>query len=440
MAETNSAEVREFITIIVAQARAATEHLREPGLLQMSRLHPDDTREDGDAGDAIVPSRYSLKDPDIVEQMIADAINDSEAGHNVYIEPRTVRAGLAGKKRGTVEDTIAVFALVADSDADKGMEGASVRLVSLPTETSPGNTHPWIFFEKALEPQIAQQLGARLRAAIGADHGTGVVTQPYRVAGTVNYPGKKKQRRGRTACSDTRIIEFDPEALATREQFEQAYPERTNGGGGGPHIAAPNEADIPADTMAVIRGDGPPIEKRGIAFWNVVLVLKELGFTADGVLAILERHPEGIAKKYRGRLARETKRAWDKIKITPKPTAEIATPPPVFDPWQRYIAPPFPFEILPPEVHQFVSSQGTVIGSDPSGIAMSALATFSGALHHGFQLKIQRHGSWYSRPRLWVLLVAEVSARKTPTLRTTTRPLVRHDAQLRETYEQALRE
>jgi len=434
--ETNTTEVREFINIIVAQARAATRHLQEPGLLQMSRLHP------ADDDDAPVPSRYSLKESNIIERMIADAVADSNAGHNVYIEARTVRRELTGKKRGELEDTVAVFALVADSDADKRAGWTPATPISLTVETSPGNHHYWIFFETALDPKTAQALGDRLRVATGADSDTGTVTQPYRVAGTVNYPGRKKQERGRTN-TPTRILAFDPEVLSTRERFQQDFPgleQKTNGGGSAPHAAEPDDVNIPSDTMAVIRGDGPPIEKRGIAFWNVVLVLKELGFTVDGVLAILERHPEGIAKKYRGRLWRETKRAFDKIRIDPKVAAEAASTAPVFDPWDRYIVPAFPFEILPPEVHKFVSSQSTVIGSDPSGLAMSALTTFSGALHHGFQLKIQRHGNWFSRPRLWVLLVADVSARKTPTLRETTRPLVHYDAHQRVKYETDLRD
>src|SRR5262249_51354415 len=72
-------EVREFITTIVAQARAATKDLPQPGLLQMLRVHP---LNDGSA----VPYRYALDDPDLVERMTSDAINASTAGHNVYIE------------------------------------------------------------------------------------------------------------------------------------------------------------------------------------------------------------------------------------------------------------------------------------------------------------------------------------------------------------------
>ena len=111
----DSHEVRKFIEIIVAQAKAATKHLKEPGLLQVSLLHP--------LSEDLVPYRYALDNPKLVEQMTREIVSASEAGHNVYIEARTVRRGLRGKKRGEAEDTVAVFALVVDSDADKGEAG-----------------------------------------------------------------------------------------------------------------------------------------------------------------------------------------------------------------------------------------------------------------------------------------------------------------------------
>src|SRR5262245_49230601 len=83
-------EVREFIDTIIAQARAATKELPQPGLLQMLLVHPLD---DGN----VVPYRYALDDSKLVERMTSDAISASTAGHNVYIEGRTVRGGLNGK-------------------------------------------------------------------------------------------------------------------------------------------------------------------------------------------------------------------------------------------------------------------------------------------------------------------------------------------------------
>jgi hypothetical protein len=113
---------------------------------------------------------------------------------------------------------------------------------------------------------------------------------------------------------------------------------------------------------------------------------------------------------------------------------------PVFDPWQRYIVPAFPLDILPPAVQDYVKSQAAIIGSDISGLAMCVLGAFSGALHHGFAIRMQRHSNWYERPRLWILNVADPSQRKTPTLKTTTHPIVHYETHLRVKYGHDLRD
>ena len=117
-----------------------------------------------------------------------------------------------------------------------------------------------------------------------------------------------------------------------------------------------------------------------------------------------------------------------------------AQTPPLFDPWQRFIVPPFPIDILPPVAQSYVREHSEVIGCDASGVAMSTLTSFSGALHHGFALKMMRHSKWQVSPRLWVLLVADASQRKTPILLATTAPLVRYQIALQEKYEAELRD
>jgi hypothetical protein len=114
--------------------------------------------------------------------------------------------------------------------------------------------------------------------------------------------------------------------------------------------------------------------------------------------------------------------------------------PPLFDPWEKYIVPPFPFDVLPSLVQDYVAAQSTVIGCDGSALAMAVLATFSGALHHAFAVKMMRHGTWFERPRLWVLLVADPSQRKTPIMNTSTAPLAHYETHLRVKYEADLRD
>jgi D5 N terminal like/RepB DNA-primase from phage plasmid len=207
-----------------------------------------------------------------------------------------------------------VFALVVDSDADKGAAWTPNVPVSLAVETSPGNAHFWFFFEQALDRESGKTLGEGLRAITNADSDTGNICQPYRLAGTVNYPNAKKRERGRIVVP-TRGLGFNPEMLYTPESFSAEFPptarKKPNGGGQANGGGDRDETAIPAETLAAIRSTEN--QKRGRIFWNVIQTLKEDGWTIAGIAALFERYPDGLAKKYKGRLEREIKRIWNKL-------------------------------------------------------------------------------------------------------------------------------
>jgi hypothetical protein len=308
-------EVRAFITTIVRQARDATRYLSEakppidPGLLQMVLVHPlsDDV-------DSVY--RYALDDPELEERMTREACGTSAAGFNVYIEGRTVRRSVKGKERGKLTDTVAVFSLVVDSDGEKDKAWNPTVPVSLTIETSPGNRHFWFFFENALDYKTAQKLGEQLRKATGGDHDTGVITQPFRVAGCPNFPGRKKRERGRITIAPTRTLwaeDVDELPLWTPERFEKEFPATTpiDPGSGNGHDKDPDESRIPADTLREIQAQDAG--KRGVRFWNVMIVLKDLGFTIDGIVTLFGKYPDGIAAKYRGRLRHQVETVWAKL-------------------------------------------------------------------------------------------------------------------------------
>jgi hypothetical protein len=181
-------------------------------------------------------------------------------------------------------------------------------------ETSPGNTHHWFFLKEALRPADAQELGEQIRASARADHDTGNPTQPYRVAGTINYPNAKKEKRGRTAVA-TRILSHSGRLWSPAE-LRQAFPiakqrqqEHPNDGNG-----RFDESAIPADLLRLIR-DGAEEEKadRSELFFKVVARLKELGWTVAAITLLFEEHPKGIAAKYAGRISAEVARAFGKV-------------------------------------------------------------------------------------------------------------------------------
>jgi hypothetical protein len=96
----------------------------------------------------------------------------------------------------------------------------------------------------------------------------------------------------------------------------------------------------------------------------------------------------------------------------------------LFNPWEDYIVPPFPLDVLPQRLQEFVSTQAIVVGCDPSAMAMATLVNFSAALDHRFALKMMRNGKWLARPRLWVLLVGPPSVKKSPVMDTATEEIV----------------
>jgi hypothetical protein len=253
--EPDEAEIAEFLTIISNYAKQATDGMPDPGVLQLSRLYPD--------AKTMVPHRFEIRD---VEHTTEAACVDARRGHNVYVEPRTVRRDLKGSDRGKLEDTVASFALVADSDNDKDEPGYVPIQPTLITESSygTGNANLWFVFDRALSAEQAKELGTLMREATGADSNTGNPAQPYRVAGTPNFPNAKKRERGRIA-GPTCILEHSGkvwthdelrEALEAIEPRKETRKEKKTGrpwrGAGAKGNHARDERGLPSSLVNLI--------------------------------------------------------------------------------------------------------------------------------------------------------------------------------------------
>ena len=96
-----------------------------------------------------------------------------------------------------------------------------------------------VFPKEAVNAEVGKALGDRIRASANTDHDTGTVTQPYRIAGTINYPTAEKKKRGRVVVP-TRLIEVAP-ILWTPEDIKEAFPplERRSNGNGSAHEMTP---------------------------------------------------------------------------------------------------------------------------------------------------------------------------------------------------------
>jgi RepB DNA-primase from phage plasmid len=302
----DEATVRQFIELINEHVTEAINGAGAPGLLQLSRIHPLDDK-------SVVPSRFALGD---VEGMVKLAIGDASAGHNVYLEARTVRDGLRGNRRGNIEDTAWVFGLVIDSDSDKGKGGNVTVRPSLAVETSPGNFQLWYLLTRVIPAEQARAIGDAIRTSSGTDQDTGVITQCYRVPGTPNFPSLKKQARGRITVEPTRIFEctrrlWDPDellaAFATPAPAPQPPPQPQ------PTGLEADEATLPDDLLEIIRLGGSPTDDRSVLFHRVVKELWLRRWTIETITELLDKYPQGIAEKYGKRLRKEVERSYAKF-------------------------------------------------------------------------------------------------------------------------------
>jgi hypothetical protein len=309
-AHVDETTVRQFIAIISTHVTQVVNGVSPAGCLQLCRISPFDEN-------SVVPSRFRISD---IENMVKVAVGGAIAGHNVYIETRTVGDHVHGNRRGALEDTAWVFGLVADCDSDKGRGGNITVKPTLAIETSPGNFHLWYLFTRAITAAEAKLIGDAIRASSGTDQDTGVVTQCYRVPGTPNFPSAAKRARGRTTVEPTRIFEhagqlWNPDDLLAA--FSGPSPSQP---GGSPEPSPdPDEATLPHDLLEIIRQGGDPNVDRSALFHSVISQLARRGWSVEAIAALFEKYRNGIAEKYAGRLRKEVERSFAKVCATMAP-------------------------------------------------------------------------------------------------------------------------
>jgi hypothetical protein len=171
----------------------------------------------------------------------------------------------------------------------------------------------------------ATEIGAAIRHRAGSDHDTGVPTQPYRIAGTPNFPGRAKQARGRIAVHPTRILEHTAKVYSAAE-LHAAFPQPKKTERKNEHKADDNidwriaEESLPNDLKYLIQ-HGAKIGQRSAQFHHVVGWLKRLGWSAATVVSLLANYPDGIANKFKERLEQEVNRSFEKCE-GPSPQEE----------------------------------------------------------------------------------------------------------------------
>ncbi|SFM91927.1 DNA-primase RepB domain-containing protein [Methylobacterium pseudosasicola] len=302
------AVVRTFVERLNAHAAVATAGMRDPGMLQLVVIHPA-----GGSGSTLI-FQFAIGE---VDYMVDEAVRQSNGGHNIYVEARTVRRRARGEKgRGSLADTIAAFGLVADDDADKGKGSRIDAVPSLVIESSPGNTHRWFLLAQAIPADRAARIGLGIKAKTGGDSDTGVVTQPFRVPGTVNYPGKAKVARGRVATA-TGILSLDG-PIWTADELEGAFPAPKPKAKARPNASFEGETGSTGRTSAEAEALVAEIDvpKRWAQLFAAAKAAYADGLSPGDFEALVRRHPEGCGSKFltpRDRLHRVVGQTWGYI-------------------------------------------------------------------------------------------------------------------------------
>lgn len=123
------------------------------------------------------------------------------------------------------------------------------------------------------------------------------------------------------------------------------------------------------------------------------------------------------------------------------------------DLWGNFEPPTLPRGLLPEKIEDYARVQAEVMGVDPGGVAMAALAVCAAAIPDGIKLMMKgwsggpkdtglrrwSGGDWMESARLWVGLVGSPSTKKSPIITATVGPLARLDAELLQLYVTAMR-
>ncbi|MBX5303095.1 DUF3987 domain-containing protein [Rhizobium sp. NLR12b] len=424
------------------------------GKFVVSTFFANPTGEDRPGG---VINHHAVGDIDgMVDSITAHA---QTPGANVYVCPNMMRQSLERGKKGSEADVVAVLALVADLDDDTGRSGTMPIEPNYVIESSPGNYQCFLLLDRPLSPEEAKPLAKALKLAANADHCTVDVSHVWRVPGALNWPNAKKLARGRppepVSVSiaepwDGSLIDAD-ELRATLEPWtgkESVSGQLVTLG------ELPPAGDIQISETAAAMLGANDVGDRSEHAARVVEQLAFDGLTAEQACSVFlsatgdwfarydskdpNRDFARLWPKYgaphaeeraagqaaaSGLIARASRSSATRAAANDnRPAGEPAPIRPV-DPWLQRKHPPLPEGLLPSAIEGFAKSQADIMGVDPGGLAVAALAVCAAAIPDKITIKVKRYDDWQESARIWVALIGNPSAKKSPIINAASRPL-----------------
>lgn len=103
-------------------------------------------------------------------------------------------------------------------------------------------------------------------------------------------------------------------------------------------------------------------------------------------------------------------------------------------------APAFPVDLLPQQLHQWITIQAENMGVPPCVLAVPALVAIAGAIGKDAVLRVKNNDpSWTERPCLWGAVIMPKGSLKSPAIRAATAPLRMAEARARERWQETVK-
>jgi RepB DNA-primase from phage plasmid len=262
-------------------------------------------------------------------------------GLNLYAPWAIFRKDMPHWSKGSEEHVVAALAFVGDLDADTGKAGAGLDGLPLAPpyviETSEGNFQPVFPLARALSHLEAKPIAVALGDAVGADSRTKDISSLFRIAGTLNWPSKKKLERGRSALPQLVTVKtvwtddlVEPEAIqvAVRD-FVKPLRANVPANSGSTGSLTETFDDLPAGLQKQIAS--PPFERedQSRTAASVFSQLWRRGWSFDAIRALVEKYPHGVGKRYadgKKDLSKDIARTCEKFETETGRAANEASP------------------------------------------------------------------------------------------------------------------
>lgn len=355
-------------------------------------------------------------------------------------------------KARTIENIVRVRAVFSDTDGAPLEPHQNCELKpSVVIATSPQSWHVyWGVSElpldkfKPVQWRIAEKFGSdttvndlpRVMRLPGFYHRK---AEPYqvRILGDINF--------GDYAAEQI-LATFPP--LTERPKSNKSAPTATLNQYSDP---LPDDAGI-LDTLAghvrTMLLDGVEPGWRSDAIFGVAKDLVKLGLTDDDIAQILTEPSYKLsAKAYEGgRTSRADAIRWTidytvvnaRLDVANDIEKAFQNAPPAADIFSNLQPPPFPIDTLPQAVAIFVRDQSKLMGLDSAVIGMACIAALAGCIDDRIQIQPKRHDpTWLESARLWVGIIGDPSAKKSPGINKALGPVKKIAKKRRDEFDQA---